>query len=180
MAAIDTTELVAPNRSLEQIVYEIVEMFDLQEDTPDAEGKAIIEAEIDRFIATEFAAKVDGIAFFDRRADSEVKLRKEMISGIKSSIDTWGKRKSRVRDAVRRAMDTLGISLLKGKIHSVGLRQGVESLVIEEADLPEDYKSLRTTVTVEVDEAAVKRDLKAGKLIPGARLVRGDEVLTIR
>jgi uncharacterized protein YdaU (DUF1376 family) len=180
MAAINTTDVLAPNRSLIQVADDLLQIFELL-DAADAAEKPAIEAEIERIISMEMATKVDGIAWFQKRCDAEVELLKDVRAEIEARMDSWDRRRARVREMAKRAMGMIGATLIKGKVHSVSLSKGRVSLAIEnEADLPDDYKTTRTTVTVEVDRIAVARDLKAGKLIPGAKLVRGDEYVVIR
>jgi hypothetical protein len=175
-----STELAAPSRSLMQIADDLLQIFEVL-DSAEPDDKPAIEAELDRIVATELASKVDGIAFFQKRCDAEVAIREEMCREIEQSIGVWNKRKLRVRDTTKRAMKYIGASLIKGKAHSISLRAGVESLVIEdESQIPDNYKQVRTTITVDVDKSALKLDLKDGKKVAGAKLVRGDEVLTIR
>jgi hypothetical protein len=66
-------------------------------------------------------------------------------------------------------------------VHSIELRAGVESLdVFDESQIPAPYSSERVITLVEVDKKALKQDLKAGRVIPGAQLKTGEPILTIR
>jgi hypothetical protein len=198
----------APNPSMYDIVEGVMSFFDEMEVCADEDRPAIEEA-LNQFIAVDMARKVDGIAFVGKRCQSEAALMDDVIAEAQKRKQVWLNRERRTRNIVAWAMARLGISLLKGKMHSISLRPGVESLKIEyEFDIPQYFKSDRITMSEDnwervcaalpeevkqllfrvetakvetvIDTAAVKKALKAGESVPGASLVRGDDILTIR
>jgi hypothetical protein len=201
-----TAEQLVPARSLMQITDDLVQCFELLDAAAD-EDKPLLEQEIQRIISVELATKVDGIAWFQKRCDAEVALIQDVIKEIETRIGSWNKRKQRVRDMVKGAMNHIGASMLKGKVHSISLGKGAESLEItDEYEIPKDMRLQSITMTVaqwdeiaamlpsdcilfnaqvarseiRPDSKAVRAALKAGTVVPGAQLKRGEDILTIR
>jgi hypothetical protein len=173
-----TAEQLVPNRSLLQITDDLVLMFELLDSCHESE-RHYVEQELQRIISVELATKVDGIAFFQKRCDAEVALLQDVTKEIETRIGSWNKRKQRVRDMVKGAMNHIGASLLKGKVHSISLSTGRESIEItDESKIPPTY--IIEQVVRTVDRKALTAALKQGAVIPGAQLKRGDDILTIR
>jgi hypothetical protein len=173
-----TAEQLVPARSLFQVTDDLLQCFELYDVAAD-EDKPALEREIQRIIAVELATKVDGISFFQKRCDAEVALLQDVTKEIETRIGSWNKRKQRVRDMVKGAMNHIGASLLKGKVHSISLSTGRESIEItDESKIPPTY--IIEQVVRTVDRKALTAALKQGAVIPGAQLKRGDDILTIR
>lgn len=72
-------------------------------------------------------------------------------------------------------------NLRKAEVPSatVSVSPGRQSVLIEDAaEVPSQL--MRETVRREPDKAAIKRQLEQGEDVPGARLVQGDDIVTLR
>jgi hypothetical protein len=109
-----------------------------------------------------------------------VELRRQMMADVQESLDRCEARKRRVREMVRYVMTKHGIDRLKGNLFSASLRPGVESVELSDgATIPAEFCTV-VPAQLKPDKAAIKKAIKSGAEIPGARLVTGDDVLTIR
>lgn len=171
--------VVAPKQTLFQIAESIGQMFDLLEWASSPEEQEAIEVELRRIIETELAQKVDGLVHFDRSCDLEVAKLQDLSRAIDAKIGTLNNRKMRIRNMTKLVMRNLGTNRLKGDIHSINLRDGVESVdVQDQTKIPGDYWQAKTTMAI--DRIAIKNDLKAGIDVPGATLKVGEPILSIR
>lgn len=81
------------------------------------------------------------------------------------------------KDYLRENMERTNINKIECPLFSISL--GVSQDVVEISDLnslPKEYKKVKT----EADKTAIKKALKAGEDIPGAKLEKGKSKLTIR
>lgn len=173
------SEVAAPKQTLLRITDSIVGLFDMLESAHSDEERASISQEIDRVVSVDLADKVDAIAWFDKRCDSEVKILDDIIQEAIGRQSSWLIRQGRIRDCVKQGMKQLGASALKGSIHRASLRSGAQSVkVTSMAALPLDYIDIRTVMTVRKED--VKRALRQDIKVPGAELVIGEDILTIK
>lgn len=101
-------------------------------------------------------------------------------------IDTYKARKARMESRAARYTDLLGVLLaatgerkLERPGATVSIRKGADVLVIEdEGQLPSQLMTVKTTRTP--DKMAIKAQLKAGEKVPGAKLEKGADVISVR
>lgn len=83
----------------------------------------------------------------------------------------------RLRGRVRDALLTSGIDKVDAGTFRVSLRKPRESVeVVDTEALPADFTKTTTTA----DKRAIGEALKAGREVPGARLVQGEHGITVR
>jgi hypothetical protein len=76
-------------------------------------------------------------------------------------------------------MQESGINKIECPLFTASLRKGSERVVIDdELIIPDEYAQVE--VVTKIDKNAIKRDLKAGKEIPGARIERGETTILIK
>jgi hypothetical protein len=116
-----------------------------------------------------------------------VRLRQErlaMVSGLDAYLEELGLRRARlVRGAeglkglMLRLMSTARLPSLVLPEASIGISKGRNTVSITDLEaLPQGY----FTTTRQADKAAIKSALESGEDVPGAALVIGESVLTVR
>lgn len=188
----------------DELTQTITELYDLLDESETDEERRAAEGEIERVFGTELASKIDATAFFLKKADAEVAVRREVATAATSAARVWQKRQDHVRGMIRRALTNLGVSKVKGNVYQAYLTAGRDRVgITDEEAVPAKYKSITLNFpldawqticqidpmltalqewpgTVTVDGAAVKDALKRGEHVPGACLETGDPVLTVR
>lgn len=85
----------------------------------------------------------------------------------------------RMKSYISVELEKMGKKSFKAGIHSLTVRKGVQSVVIDNADdLPTDYVEYVTTT--KADKNRIKLELKAGNEVPGAHLETGKSSLIIK
>lgn len=204
------TTLQAPKQSLFRIADDLNQMFAMLED---AEARialdeaATIRSEIARIGSTELPKKVDGIAHFVKSGESDVMELEKVKDEAQARIRQIENRLAYVRGMVRQSIQALGLDppLLRGYVKNISLREGRESLVIDdERQIPSNFKTFTLTVPGDVWEAridnygvysitalevkvsasvnkqAVKDALLRGEEVPGASLKQGEDIVVMR
>tara|TARA_R100000541_G_scaffold32551_1_gene41298 strand:+ start:32 stop:511 length:480 start_codon:yes stop_codon:yes gene_type:complete len=126
---------------------------------------------------------------FNDKAIAVLKFTENMSSDIdelSAQIERLKKRKSAIenkRDSLRNYllfnMEKSGITKIECPYFTVSIRRGVESVSIENQDsIPDEF--ITVIVTEKPDKKALAKDLKLGREIPGVKLVRGNNTLTIK
>ena len=107
-----------------------------------------------------------------------------MAEAIKAQEDALAARRKRYearKDALRGIMlqliDAMGVKKLERPAATISRRAGGTSCVItDEAQIPSQLCKAVTSP----DKAAIKAQLMAGEVVPGAALVTGDDGVTVR
>lgn len=101
------------------------------------------------------------------------------ISDLTARRDRIDMRAAAHRKNMALVLDAIGISKAERPLATVSKRPGNLSVQItDEVDLPSQL--MREKTTYSPDKAAIKSLLEAGENIPGAELVRGADILTVR
>jgi hypothetical protein len=88
-------------------------------------------------------------------------------------------RQESLREYLRFNMEASGIDKITCPLFTITLRKAPDVVVIESEDLiPAMYKE--TVETVKISKEAIKRHLKSGEHVPGARLGEGKRGLIIK
>jgi Siphovirus Gp157 len=170
-----TTAVELPTGSLFEITDHLQALFDTVEMVEQPELKREAEAEIARFLEAE-VRKVDGINGYFTQCESQQAAAKSEIERLRARASMWENREERVRSYVQRVMEQGGYKKLEGRTATFLLRAVPASVVIiDEALVPEEFK--RTTVTVSIDKAAIKKAINAGHDVLGADLSIGKSTL---
>lgn len=126
---------------------------------------------------------------FNDKAISIIKLA-ENLNGDTSVIDAEIKRlqarksaitnkQKQLREYLIYNMQESGISKVECPLFTASLRKGVEKVIIDnEMLIPDEYAQIE--VVTKVNKTEIKKQLKAGAEIPGARLERGETTILIK
>lgn len=109
---------------------------------------------------------------------------KAFSDASKALADEYTARKRRLDDKAKAITKALGAVLDAAKqdkfVHPIGTvsrRVGVLSCkIFDETAIP----SQLTITTTKPDTAAIKKLIEAGEVVPGAELVRGDDIISVR
>ena len=127
------------------------------------------------------AGKSRAVAAFILENEAQADMVEAHAKALMQRVKTARKRSEWLRDYLRQHMAGCGVLSIKSDdgTFSVKLeRERDESVeVFDDKQLPRDY--LRETVKVEPDKALIRKAMKDGFDVPGAKLVRKDR-LTIR
>lgn len=130
-------------------------------------------------IVCEFNDKAVAILSFAENMNSDIDALSNEIKRLQARKKVFENRKARLREYLLYNMEKSGITKIECPQFTASLRKGVESVEIQDQNrLPDDYVSVE--VVEKPDKAAIKRDLKAGKEIQGATLVRGATTIIIK
>lgn len=126
--------------------------------------------------------KAVAVTAYILEADRQIELAKDYVKGVQVQIKTAEKRQEWLRRYLSEHMAAAGITEIKDERGvfsaslSVGRDESVE--VFDDKQLPELYLR-EIPVKHEPDKALIKKAIKEGFEVPGARLVKKDR-LTIR
>lgn len=87
------------------------------------------------------------------------------LTAINGRLD---KTLDRLKNGLSCACQSLGITKLEGLHAKISFRKSEKTVVDDESEIPEEYKTVKVTKTV--DKAAIKNAIKSGKEIPGAHI----------
>jgi hypothetical protein len=169
------TPVTLPSGSLLEITDHLQALFDTLEMIQDDEERLKAQAEIEAYLEAEIA-KVDGVANYLAMCEGLQASDKAEIDRLKTRVATWESRENRMRSYVQMVMERMGTKKLEGRMSTFQLRQSPPSVVItEESEIPDEFK--RTTVSVSIDKAAIKKAISSGRDVPGADLSIGGQTL---
>lgn len=175
-----STEVAAPKQPLLAMVATLQQLWQMADEAETAEERDAIEAEVARMVGMEIADKTDGVAWYERREEAEIELAEQMIADIQASIKRRRRRIEQVRAMALRAMEQLGTDKLRGNYFTLSIRKGSERVVID-ADVRIDAAYCKVVPAQLVpDKDAIKRAIKAGIPVEGARIERGPNSIQIR
>jgi uncharacterized small protein (DUF1192 family) len=101
------------------------------------------------------------------------------INRLKARKTAIANRQKSMRQYLLFNMQESGIDKIECPLFTASLRKGSERVVIEnEMMIPDEYAQIE--VVTKIDKNAIKRDLKAGKEIPGSRIERGETTILIK
>ena len=127
----------------------------------------------------EFNDKAVAILSFAENMNSDIDALSNEIKRLQARKKVFENRKARLREYLLYNMEKSGITKIECPQFTASLRKGVESVEIQDQNsLPDEYVSIE--VIEKADKSAIKRDLKAGKEIKGATLVRGANTIVIK
>ena len=109
-----------------------------------------------------------------------------MVVAIKAREDALKARRERIaaraeaaKDALQEVLEAIDLRKVERPSATVSRRAGSVSVVIENEDeIPSQMMTVKTTSAP--DKKAIRQHLEAGETVPGARLRRAPETVTIR
>ena len=156
--------------SLYDLSRQLVELMAFREEPLESDERQAVDHEIARYVAAEIQ-KVDNIRGYLRQCElMEQGHRTEADRQTKMAQD-WEERARVLKQASIRALENVGKTKVEGRTGSLRIQKngGVQPLEItDEKAIPSEYTPL--TITYPLDKDALRRDLAAGKVVPGARL----------
>lgn len=166
--------------SLNDIVRRMVDLSEIAESTEDEGERNFALAEFDRTVSTDLAKKVDGIVWFLGHCEMEMQYAGRVISQLQTAIERHEARQKRVRDLTKQAMQAAGLRRIQGTWQALSLRAGSESVeILSEEEVPHEYCRVVPEKFVP-DKPSIKKAIKDGTEVPGARLHVGPESLVVK
>ena len=127
----------------------------------------------------EIAEKSKNVAAYFLNLDSDIEQLKEVEAKIKARRVSKEKHSQRLKDYLRENMIANEICKIECPEFKITIRKAVASVeVIDQDSINSEF--IKTKVTESVDKAAIKKALKAGMNVTGARLSYGNPSLTIK
>jgi hypothetical protein len=138
-----------------------------------------IEVAISNVLAR-VGSRVDAYAGLIRREEHRIAEGKDLIDNAAHRLGVRQARVNRIRDRALREMQQRDLKKLEGLTAVISRSPGRKSVVIDDAaKVPASFCTV-TAPQLVPNKKAIKTALDNGTEVPGARLVTGDEVLTIR
>ena len=101
--------------------------------------------------------------------EAQVKVRRQRIE----------MRQDAARRMIGRILGAAGVKKAERPLATVSVRDGNLSVrITDEASIPTQLCTVKTITAP--DKAAIKAQLEAGEVVPGAELARGDAIVTVR
>lgn len=156
-------------------LYQITEQFKELESLDDIPEDAL--ADTLEALQGEFKIKAENLGYFLENQKADIDKLKSHVKAIQSKIKTMENREAWLKDYLRQNMEASGIDKIECPYFKISL--GAPSEVVEVVDidlLDEKYVRLKR----EADKTVIKKDLKSGINIDGAKLSKGKSRLTIK
>jgi hypothetical protein len=123
--------------------------------------------------------KADGLLAYVSNLGSDVAAIDAEINRLQARRNAIANHQESLREYLRFNMEQSGIDKITCPLFTITLRKAPDVVVIESEDLiPAMYKE--TVETVKISKEAIKRHLKEGIHVPGARLGEGKRGLLIK
>lgn len=123
--------------------------------------------------------KADGLLAYVSNLGSDVAAIDAEINRLQARRNAISNHQESLREYLRFNMEQSGIDKITCPLFTITLRKAPDVVVIESEDLiPAMYKE--TVETVKISKEAIKRHLKEGIHVPGARLGDGKRGLLIK
>lgn len=161
---------------LEYAIQTVFLAMDEAENPEDPAYQEALEAAL-QDLATAEADKADAIAFVLDDLAARAEAIERTITSLQNRKQSYANKAKRLRVYVLRTMQNYGIVKIKGQSVTLGIAKGKASVLVTDANaLPFDL--VRTKI--EADKPAIKMALDAGREVPGAELVTGEDTLSVR
>jgi len=125
-------------------------------------------------LAGTIEVKASNVAAYILNVEAEAEAIAQAEARLKARRQSLEKRAAWLRDYVKTNMEACGITEIaaQDKTFRVRVRQNPEAVELDGSlpDLPAEY--MREKIIREPDKSAILAALKAGKEVPGARLIR--------
>lgn len=115
--------------------------------------------------------KADNIGTLHSFLSSDVSAIKQEIDRLSKLKSTKEKRIESIENYAKYVMQKFGLERLDGKLHAFSFRKSEQTILDNEELIPEQFKKEKTVVTVSIDKNEIKKAIKAGEVVPGARIL---------
>lgn len=160
--------LVDQTNELEMLFSKIASLEEEGKDVPNALMDQVTNS------LSAHAEKIDRCAAFVKRTESQIewlKNEKDALNRIQKQLN-W--RISRMKQLAGGVMDAQGSRKIDGmRGHYFSKRSTVKLSVVDENQIPDEYIIWTKTL----DKSKIKQDIKDGKHVPGAELVKDDAII---
>lgn len=141
----------------------------------DAELRSELELQICHDIAAE-KQKVDSVCRMFAHFESQAQLAADEIKRLQARKRQFEASVEHLEYCCRRAMAINEKTELQGATSKLTLQKNPESVFVGDfSAVPAEYKQSTVTITVMKDD--IKRAIRAGEVVPGAELIRGDRLV---
>jgi hypothetical protein len=141
------------------------------------EERSELEQRITDLVSQQYR-DADALITVIHRWESRQKEAEDLKRRIDERASVYGNRASRMRDRLAQIMSMYDVKKAEGLTGVITLRPGSESVIID-GEIPPEYCDV-VPAQARPDKARIKRALKSGADVPGARLARGAPVIQIR
>lgn len=133
------------------------------------------------YISDNLTTKTDNMVGFVRSQEDFVGLIDSRIDELKDLKTKTQKGLQKLNDYILGCMDNLGEVKIEGQFNSMSIRKPTQVVdIYDEDELPLEYLKKKVVETMTIDKVQIKKDIKSGKEIPGAKLVSGNRKVTFK
>ena len=127
----------------------------------------------------EFNEKASNIVAVGECLNGDVVAIDSAIKRLQERKERFVKRQNQLKQYLLDNMVSAQINKIEHPLFTIALRNGIEVVKVDDADaLPDDFVTVKTTISP--NKAAIKKAIKDGAEVPGARLERNPKTLTIK
>lgn len=160
------------NSTLYSLAREYAALFDAATD-PESDSASFDAALAD--LSEEIRGKASGVAAVIRSVETLADAIEDALRAQRARLAALRAKECRLREYLLGCLTSAGINRIDTAEFRISVRKNPARVeVIDEGRLAEDY--LITVTEKRVDKIALKKDLAAGKIIEGARLIAGERV----
>jgi len=132
-------------------------------------------------IGNELVNKTDNVVSWIDSMNAKILLCDEEIERFKSIKDKLQKTLNKFNEYILNCMDNIDRKCFEGELRSIKIRKpSIKVEITNEDDIPLDLISTTTKVVSTINKNELKKILKSGQSIPGAKLIEGSRSLIIK
>ena len=150
------------------IEEEISGMLAIPDEELDEEQRAEMDRYLDELAQAE-SDKVDGVCGWMTAELARAEACKKEGDRLRAKAKTIESRIAWLKHRYAETMLGHGVKKIKGEVYSISTRTTQATDIADESAIPAQYRIEK--VVTDIDKRSILADLKAGKEIPGARLV---------
>ena len=151
-------------------MYELVGMY-----------KDLLEAELDESVFNDtleglegdIEDKVDNIACIIKELNADTDAIKQEEKRLAERRKAKENKATRLKEYLHNSLEAMGKSRIETARNLVTVRKNPAKLIIAEDFIEKNYEYVETVEEFIIDKGRLKEDLKAGKIVQGARLEQG-------
>lgn len=159
------------NSTLYSLASEYAALFDAATD-PESDSASFDAALVD--LSEEIREKASGVAAVIRSVETLADAIEDALRAQRARLAALRAKECRLREYLLGCLTSAGINRIDTPEFRISVKKNPARVEVDEERLAEDY--LITVTEKRVDKIALKKDLAAGKIIEGARLIAGERV----